>query len=373
MQGRMKKNRGAALLAALLLSCFGSADSLRAEDRLASAGLDVPQDSALAMPASQLAAADGQVQWNYSPVRMRRWFAGAEYLLIRTHFSEAIAYASVKDSAPGGVFHRDVSSRELKFDYRSSFRVFAGYNLNEWSKVRFTFWHLDTSTSPSATVGPGETIIDPYGGAAKPGMNIQTSASVRLNVYDIEYVRPMYFRGPNMSLSYSAGLRFADVDEASHSNIYAGQTLASAGLWTASFTGVGPYLSLTGDISPWRNRRFSFFAKGGAAVLVGRYRVGSGLTAPGVFAGTQTSRRTLTVPMMQARIGARWRPTDQLTFSTGWLFQSWWDLGASGGTFDASSTAPPKLTPPMNHAFVGTDDSNILSFDGWFLRGQYTF
>jgi hypothetical protein len=302
---------------------------------------------------------------------MRRWFTGAEYLLIRTHFSEGLAYASVKDSMAGGTFHRDVSSRELSFDYRSSFRVFAGYHLNEWADVRFSFWHLDTATSPSATVGPGETIIDPYGGAAKPGMNIRTSATVRLNVYDIEYVRPMYFRGPNMSLSYSAGLRFADVDQASHSNIYAGQTLASAGSWSANFTGVGPYLTLTGDVAPWRSRRFSFFAKGGAAVLVGRYGVNSGLTVPGVVEGTQSAFRTRAVPMMEARLGARWRPTDQLTFSTGWLFQSWWNIGASGGTFDASNTA--KLNPPMNNAFVGTDDADIMSFDGWFLRGQYTF
>jgi hypothetical protein len=45
--------------------------------------------------------------------------------------------------------------------------------------------------------------------------------------------------------------------------------------------------------------------------------------------------------------------------SAGWMFQSWWDLGASGGTFGGW--------------FSGADDSNIMSFDGLFLRAEFCY
>ena len=48
-----------------------------------------------------------------------------------------------------------------------------------------------------------------------------------------------------------------------------------------------------------------------------------------------------------------------LTFSAGWLFQAWFDLGVSGGTDGGK--------------FTEVDDSNIMSFDGLFVRGLWRY
>ncbi len=41
------------------------------------------------------------------------------------------------------------------------------------------------------------------------------------------------------------------------------------------------------------------------------------------------------------------------------MFQAWFDLGASGGTFGGF--------------FSGADDANVMSFDGLLVRGEFTY
>jgi hypothetical protein len=112
----------------------------------------------------------------------------------------------------------------------------------------------------------------------------------------------------------------------------------------------------------------SLFAKGGAALLVGSYSVSSGASFTG-FTGGQEAERTITVPVLETELGAKWRPSDRFTLSAGWLFQAWIDLGVSGGTFYGTQIP---LAPAPN-AFGGADDANIMSFDGLFVRAQYDF
>jgi hypothetical protein len=45
--------------------------------------------------------------------------------------------------------------------------------------------------------------------------------------------------------------------------------------------------------------------------------------------------------------------------SAGWLFQAWFDLGTSGGKFDGYYTV--------------TENANIMSFEGLFVRGEIAF
>ena len=59
--------------------------------------------------------------------RLFRKYA-VQYLLLRTHFSEGLAFARVSDSLAGGVFNRRVSAAELDFDYESSFRTMLDVN-----------------------------------------------------------------------------------------------------------------------------------------------------------------------------------------------------------------------------------------------------
>ena len=186
------------------------------------------------------------------PALGSRWYAAQDYLLIRTHFSEAIAFARVNDSLVGGVFNRHVEADELNFDYESSFRSTLGYHLNDCADIRFTFWHLDVDTLVRGVAGPGETIVDPYGGMAPTGAEIAAGASVKMNVFDLEYVRPIRIPHPHLGFEYSAGLRFADVEQFADSTIHNGGVMTSRGVFETDFFGVGPYLSVTGKVTPPR-------------------------------------------------------------------------------------------------------------------------
>ena len=74
---------------------------------------------------------------------------------------------------------------------------------------------------------------------------------------------------------------------------------------------------------------------------------------------SQTEGLTRTIPAIEMEVGTDWQLTDSLNFTAGWLFQAWFDMGTSGGTFGGY--------------FAGADDSNIMSFDGLFLRGEWTY
>ena len=299
-----------------------------------------------------------------------RWFAAQEYLLLRTHFSEALAFARIRDSVGAGGFERSVRAEELDFDYESSFRSVLGYHWNDCTDIRFTYWHLDVDTRVNGTAGVGETIVDPYGGYALTGQDISATAAVKMNVYDLEVVRPVEFRRPNLGLDYSAGLRFADVEQFSGATVRNAGAIASAGQFEAEFFGVGPYFTVAGELTAPRRKRFSLLAKSGMALLVGQYDVSTQMRVPGVMSGGQEADRTRMVPVAEAELGGEFRATDYLTFSAGWLFQGWWNIGASGGTFDLENTP---LAATGDAAFVGTDDSDIMSFDGLFLRAELEF
>src|SRR5438874_3697451 len=74
----------------------------------------------------------GPSPWQDGPAYCTRsgWFAGADYRLVRTHFSEAIAFATLTASVtPAGPDLRSAGN-ELNFSYQSSFAVYAGYHLS---------------------------------------------------------------------------------------------------------------------------------------------------------------------------------------------------------------------------------------------------
>lgn len=309
-----------------------------------------------------------------SGCRSSRFFAAQEYLLIRTHFSEALAFARVRDGLVGGLPNRRVRSEELDFDYESSFRSVLGIHLNECADLRFRYWHLDVDTTVTGTPAAGENIVDPYGGIAAAGMDIAAMAAVRMNIYDLEYVRPLQFTRQNLGFEYSAGLRFADVEQFSTSTIRNGGALASQGVFSTDFFGVGPYMTVTGKVTAPRRERLSLLAKMGTALLVGHYEVASDFAATGAFSGGQEAERTRIVPVLEAELGSEWKATDRLKLSAGWLFQAWFNLGASGGTFDPNVPAAVDPTLQFNEsAFVGTDDADVQSFDGLFVRGELDF
>ncbi len=81
-------------------------------------------------------------------------------------------------------------------------------------------------------------------------------------------------------------------------------------------------------------------------------------TAP-AFQASQDTEIIRLLPVAEAEIGAGWSPLPCCNLSAGWLFQAWFDLGASGGTFGGFYTV--------------TENSNLLAFEGLFARVELSF
>jgi hypothetical protein len=359
----------------LLLAAFLAAPATAARAQQIGSGLSDTPNSADSFVPSSLDAANagftntGSQQYaDYSrSADVGPWFGGVEYRFMRATFSEAIAFATVTDAIGPGGLQRQVHGQELSFDYDSSMRFYLGTHIGDSQDIRFSYWYFDTDVAVNGAAGAGQTIVDPFGniGLGAAAATIATTASVNMNVFDLEYLQSMHFHNQNVDFQYGAGLRFADINQDYTSVIRNGGAVTSTGLFTADFAGIGPYLSLMGSTSQC-DRRLSLFAKGGAALLLGSYDIASQVNVPGFASGGQSADRTRVVPMLEAELGATWHATDRLTISTGWLFQTWFDLGTSGGTFDGENLP----LAPVDTVFGQTDDSNIMSFDGLFVRAE---
>jgi hypothetical protein len=291
------------------------------------------------------------------------FFAGAEFLLLRTHFSEAYAYARVFQTL-ATPSTRDVQAVRLPFDYDPSLRVFVGYRLGEDAgDLRFTYWHYRTDAKTGEVVGNqagvGQFIVDPLGNTVQTGDFIRAQASVENNVYDLDYDAPMLPRNPHWALTGSVGVRVADFHQHYEDPLLDPTgALLSTGHFAAHFVGAGPRLGVEARRSFGQNGRLSLYAKGSGALLVGDYDFNTGTTVPG-FTGNQSAHLTRLVPVAEMEVGASWQPWKRLTLSAGWLFQAWFDLGASGGQFGG--------------IYMPTDDANIMSFDGLVVRAELAF
>ncbi|MBI3462107.1 MAG: hypothetical protein HY000_03470, partial [Planctomycetes bacterium] len=140
-------------------------------------------------------------------------YGGAEFLWVRAHFSEALAFATgtVLGLQP---FVAQVQGTELDFDYQASFRTFLGYHLSPATDIQFTYWRLDTSTDVNgAVLLPNQFIMDPFGHQANPGDSIFTNAEVNLNVYDFDVIRSTAVDESRLTLRYVAGIRVADIQQ----------------------------------------------------------------------------------------------------------------------------------------------------------------
>lgn len=295
------------------------------------------------------------------------WFGGIEYRYLRPSFSEAVAFVTVTDTL-AVPFGREVEAEELRFDYDSSGRIYFGVGIGSCQDIRFSYWNLDADVAVAGTADVLQTIVDPFGNIGLAGASIDTSASVHMNVFDLEYLQRLKFPCQDVEFVYSAGVRFANVDQGYRSTIRnAADVVTSIGVFTADFDGVGPYFTIEGSTS--RERQFSLLAKCGGAVLIGSYDVESGVTIPGVAVGGQSAERIRAVPILEGELGGSWHPSDRFTVSAGYLVQAWFNIGTSGGTFDGE-TLP---IAPIDTAFGQTDDADIMSFDGFFARAELWF
>jgi hypothetical protein len=291
------------------------------------------------------------------------FFAGAEFLYLRTHFSQAYAYARVFQTLTPPI-SRDVEAVQLPFEYDPSVRAFIGYQLGEDAgDIRLTYWHFRTDAKTSEVVGSeaglSQFIVDPLGSMAQSGDFIRAQASVEMNVFDLDYETSFLARNSCWSLTGSVGVRIADVKQ-NYADPIVDPTGAavSTGRFSAHFVGAGPRLGVEARRYLGHSDRFSLYARADGALLLGSYDFTAAATLP-VIAANQSVTLTRLIPVAEMELGASWQPWKALTFSAGWLFQAWFDLGASGGQFGG--------------IYVPEDTANIMSFDGLVLRAELAF
>lgn len=293
---------------------------------------------------------------------------GAEFLLVRPHFSEAVAFAS-----GGQTFTTfTASARELDFNYDPSFRTRLGYRFAESGQAfLLTYWNFRGDVDVSGRANPGGFLVDPFGNVAGLAINpqtltllpsgdlISTRAEVDMDVLDADMVFPLIQRGPVKILGV-AGVRAAWIDQYYESVVTLGGANFAQGDFSVDFTGAGPHLGSHLAYSLNQDRSLSVFARTSGALLVGEYDVSFSNTT--TFPPLQASQRTSvtkTIPVLEAELGLDWRVLPNAKISAGWMFQSWFDMGTSGGTFGG--------------LFNGADDSNIMSFEGLTLSAELAF
>ncbi len=299
------------------------------------------------------------------------FYGGADWLLVQPTFSEAIAFARGQQT----IATFQTTAEPLDFSYQSSLRAFFGYRLPD-TELQFTYWHLTGDVRVDGTAGgPGQFLVDPFGNLVgsvtiiDPSDNrfgsvitggdlIQTLAEVEANVFDIDLRRSL-LDTTCWSAGVTAGLRGAKVDQFYSSTITdTAGNFVSGGSFFAEFTGAGPRVGLDLEYLP-PQFALALFANSDISLLLGDYDVGFSANPVPAFLAGQSASSVRVVPAIDIEVGVRWQLLPYLTLHGGWLFQSWFDLGTSGGTFAG--------------LYAGADDANIMAFDGLFLRGEYAF
>jgi hypothetical protein len=310
-----------------------------------------------------------------SPASATNWFGGADFLYVRPHFSEATAFASVTQGASS----MNVRAQPLEFDYRPSFRVFAGYRFEGTdTELRFTYTRMTGQTAAgTANVGPGHSVVDPFGNVVGVavvvdpssalfgqqivgGDRIQVSAEVDASIYDLDLIKPLKLSCGQWDLKYTVGVRLADIRQSYQSVVTDSGAFFSGGQYSADFIGAGPRIGFQALRYFGRNRQLSLYANTFGSLLVGEYDTSfSQTTTAPPFQANQETNEIRVIPVAETEIGAGWSPFPWMNVSAGWLFQAWFDLGASGGTFGGFYTV--------------TENTNLMAFEGLFVRAEVTF
>jgi hypothetical protein len=309
------------------------------------------------------------------PPSATNWFGGADFLYVRPHFSEATAYARGTEGASS----LNVTAQALEFDYQPAFRVFAGYRFDGTdTELQFTYTRMTGQTEAgTANLSPGHFVVDPFGNVVGDvvvvdpnsalfgqqivgGDRIQVNATVDVNIFDFDLIKPLVLSCGPWELKYTVGVRLVDIDQSYQSVISDSGAFFSGGQYTANYVGAGPRVGFQALRYFGWQRQFSLFANASGSLLVGQYemRFSQTTTAP-PFQASQDTDEIRVIPVAETEIGAGWSPFPWMNVSAGWLFQAWFDLGASGGTFGGFYTV--------------TENTNLMAFEGLFVRAEVTF
>ena len=312
------------------------------------------------------------------------WFGGAEYLLIRPHFSQdaAMMRETLTNPQIGPSVSTDTAIG-FDYDYTSSIRAFIGYRLCDCGgEIQFTYWSLDAKAgAPTGTASATSTqevfFFAPNELSPQVGGTLSASARVNVNAFDLDFSKRIPLGDcdcaccPAWDLKWSAGVRIASVAQSKDRAVTSPNTAPAGAViemsdYSTDFRGAGPRLGLEGRRYFGECGNFSLFARGSGSLLLGQFdsvRTINNYDATGTLITIDVSeqRQTRIIPVAELEVGGTWQVCDCFQITAGWLFQAWWDLGQTE-VFARDTTG-----------FDTAPDSNILSFDGLFVRAEYCF
>lgn len=312
--------------------------------------------------------------------RPSRFLAGADYLLIRPSFSNATAMYQATKTGGTALALTPVN---YNFGYTGGLRGFLGYRLSDDTIARFGYMAIDASTTTSGvatgnfTGNDGTAFVGPFYTQAIPATSsIRSTIKTSLDVYDMELVRRFEIDretdgAPRWDTAGSAGIRFADTSVSSVIDNYCPLCPNYVATTDRTFGGVGPRIAVQGRRYLGIDRRWSAFATGGAALLVGTYRnVDGRLTLP-INGQTQVYESqevggTIVVPNFDLSLGGTWQWGQRTTLSAGWMLMFWGNLGYS-------ETIPTTAIPAGSLATSVPLTNSSLTYDGFFFRLTHLF
>lgn len=305
-----------------------------------------------------------------------RFVFGADYLFLRPSFSNSTALYQA--TAVGG---QSIALTPLNYDfgYASGVRGFIGYNFSEDTLGRFSYLGIDAATSVAGTAtgnyvgGDGTAVVGPFYTEAVPATaSITSTAKISLDLYDLELARRFEIDtetdgAARWDTAGSAGIRFMDSSVSTTVDNYC--PLCPNYLVTTNrvFQGVGPRLAIQGRRYLGPARRWSAFATGGAALLVGSFsNDDTRLTKNVNLLESQSTGGTLVVPNFDIALGTSWQWGPRTSISAGWMLMFFGNLGYSE-TIDTNG---------INAGAVATSvplTNSSLAYDGAFFRLTHSF
>jgi hypothetical protein len=317
-----------------------------------------------------------------------QWFATADYLYVRSSFSEAVEFMEVDSSTPG---LNDRQINQFEFDYESSFRVGGGYRLCECGdEIRFVYTRLDSSAQDQQDFDTD--IIVPFEIVAEPGGQYFFDADVDINSYDLTYAKTIPLGGggcgcgdacgggcadgcgdrcaapccPTWDITWSGGIRVADAEwQRTYLALGAQDNLVSDAVTSMEFDGVGGKVGVEGRRYFFSDGWLSIYMKGDLSLLYGdlefeTVRTEDGGSTPDQIIRQATSNQQL-IPVTEIEAGLSGQVSCHGRVSAGYMLSAWHDLGFRD-EFQLDNVFPLQY-----------DDGNILGFDGFFARFEYAF
>jgi len=312
-----------------------------------------------------------------SPGRKWALSAGGEWLLLRPHFSQAVGMTETIHSEIGA---REVSTQnQLNFNpgYQGAFRTYLGFRDRYCGdEVRFTFLNFNGVDSLNGTATSNTQFCDFLCNTTpNPGDSVNTRFNLGASVWDLDCIRPFYFKSPcndgcgpqchPWDLRWFGGFRVAYINHSISSLVTdarAADNILAASSASNKFTGFGLRMGLQARKFLGTQGRLSVYGRGAGSLLVGNdYQNVATATSSTIQVPTASylvSRNSRIVPVAELEVGGTWFMTPRFAVSGGWMLMSFWDLGLQ----ETGSMSTPAF-----------DTSNILGFDGFFVRGELVF